>query len=232
MDRKQQIYAALKPKAVSFGFTKKELMSVAALIDDNLALSDDANDEDVANAINEQIDAVVPILKFGQVYANRIIDADKKAHQTKNDGNGVDSETEDATQQNQSGDDKVSKDNETLKLLKSLSERFETVESELIAIKSSKATETRRSKIEAKVKTLGEYGKQILKNFDRMNFKDEDDFENYASDIDESIKAYNKEMAEKGLDVLGASAAGGGKPAGKVKELGDEEINRIVENIN
>jgi len=233
MDRKQQIYAALKPKVKSFGFTKKELMSVAGIIDDNLTLPDDAKDEDVTNAIDEQIEAVVPVLKFGQSYASRIIDANKPdpKKKPKEDGNGDDDDDDNPSAgPKPKADDKG--DSETLKLLKSLSEKFEKVESELSAIKTGKATETRRSKIEAKVKDLGEYGKQILKNFDRMSFKDEDDFEEFSSDVDEGIKAYNKERTEKGLDALGASAAGGSKGGDHKKELSDEGIDKLVDGIN
>lgn len=47
MDRKQQVLLKLKPKVKAFGFNKKELMSVAAKIADNLTSADDASDEDV-----------------------------------------------------------------------------------------------------------------------------------------------------------------------------------------
>jgi hypothetical protein len=37
MDRKQQVLSKLKPKVKAFGFSKKELMSVAARVADNLS---------------------------------------------------------------------------------------------------------------------------------------------------------------------------------------------------
>lgn len=45
MDRKQQVLLKLKPKVKAFGFNKKELMSVAAKIADNLTSTDDAYSE-------------------------------------------------------------------------------------------------------------------------------------------------------------------------------------------
>lgn len=47
MDGKQQVLLRLKPKVKAFGFNKKELMSVAAKIADNLTFADDVSDEDV-----------------------------------------------------------------------------------------------------------------------------------------------------------------------------------------
>lgn len=229
MDRKQQIYAALKPKVKSFGFTKKELMSVAGLIDDNLTLSDDAKDEDVTNAIDEQIEAVVPFLKFGQSFASRIIDANKSQSKPK-DGDGDGDGTTPPAEPNPKPKDGDG-DSETLKLFKSLSEKFENVQKELSDIKAGKTTETRRSKVQAKVKDLGEYGKQLLKNFDRMSFKDEEDFDDYVTDMEEGIKAYNKERTDKGLAALGASAAGHQETNHK-KELSDAEIDKLVDGIN
>lgn len=230
MDRKQQIYAALKPKVKSFGFTKKELMSVAGLIDDNLTLSDDAKDEDVTNAIDDQIEAVVPFLKFGQSFASRIIDANKpKPKDGDGDGDG-DPNTPPADPQPKPKDGDG--DSETLKLLKTLSEKFENVQKELSDIKQGKTTETRRSKVQAKVKDLGEYGKQLLKNFDRMSFKDDEDFDDYVTEMEEGIKAYNKERTDKGLAALGASAAGHHQETDHKKELTDAEIDKLVDGIN
>lgn len=51
MDRKQQVLLKLKPKVKAFGFNKKELMSVAAKIADNLNSEEDAYLEGcIANA--------------------------------------------------------------------------------------------------------------------------------------------------------------------------------------
>ena len=52
MDRKQQVLLKLKPKVKAFGFNKKELMSVAAKIADNLTSEDDASDEDIYLIMN------------------------------------------------------------------------------------------------------------------------------------------------------------------------------------
>ena len=43
----EPVYLWFKPKVKAFGFNKKELMSVAAKIADNLTFADDVSDEDV-----------------------------------------------------------------------------------------------------------------------------------------------------------------------------------------
>ena len=88
MNRKQQVLLRLKPKVKAFGFNKKELMSVAAKIADNLTSTDDASDEDVNAEIDTAIDAVLPYLQVSQSFANRVIEENRK----KNDD---DDETDD-----------------------------------------------------------------------------------------------------------------------------------------
>ena len=78
MDRKQQVLLRLKPKVKAFGFNKKELMSVAAKIADNLTSADDASDEDVNAEIDTAIDAVLPYLQVSQSFANRVIEENRK----------------------------------------------------------------------------------------------------------------------------------------------------------
>jgi len=203
MDRKQQIYAALKPKAKSFGFTKKELMSVASLIDDNLTLADDATDEMVTNAIDEQIEAVIPVLKLGQSYASRIIDANKPSRGKGDDDDDDDDEGNKPTTPTTPPTTPKNDDSETLKLLKSLTEQLGSVKDELSAMKAGRTVETRKSKLATKVANFGEYGKSKLRDFDRMTFKDDDDWEDWLSEVDEDLKALDKERGDKWLEQLG-----------------------------
>ena len=69
MDRKQQVLLRLKPKVKAFGFNKKELMSVAAKIADNLTSADDASDEDV----NAEIDTTMTKPMTTMTMSHRIL---------------------------------------------------------------------------------------------------------------------------------------------------------------
>lgn len=225
MERKQQIYAALKPKVKSFGFTKKELMSVASIVDDNLALSEEATDEEVTNAIDEQIDAVVPVLKLGQSYASRIIDANKNPKPKNDEGDDGDKPSE------PKGDD-GNGDNDKFALLM---KEFESMRQELAAFKSGRTTETRKSMLAAKVGKYGEYGKAKLRDFDRMSFKDDEDYDEFLNGVDAELKAIDKERTAKGLDALGNIPPGGGNAKDgdhKTMELDDAAIDKLIEGIN
>ena len=97
MDRKQQVLLKLKPKVKAFGFNKKELMSVAAKIADNLTSADDASDEDVNAEIDTQIDAVLSYLQVGQSFANRVIEENRKKNDDDETGDDDDDESSNTT---------------------------------------------------------------------------------------------------------------------------------------
>ena len=78
MNRQQQVFVRLKLKAKALGFNAKELKGIAAKIADNLKSAEDASEEDVNAEIDEQIEAVLPYLTFGQSQANRLLDEWKK----------------------------------------------------------------------------------------------------------------------------------------------------------
>mgnify|MGYP000552293501 CR=1 FL=1 len=80
MNRQQQVFVRLKLKAKALGFNAKELKGIAANIADNLKSAEDASEEDVNAEIDEQIEAVLPYLTFGQSQANRLLDEWKKKH--------------------------------------------------------------------------------------------------------------------------------------------------------
>ena len=80
MNRQQQVFVRLKLKAKALGFNAKELKGIAAKIADNLKSAEDASEEDVNAEIDEQIEAVLPYLTFGQSQANRLLDEWKKKH--------------------------------------------------------------------------------------------------------------------------------------------------------
>ena len=78
MNKEQLVLLALKPKVKAFGFNKNELKGVAAKIANNLTLEEDASEEDINEAIDNAIDAVLPYLEMGQKQANRVINDYKK----------------------------------------------------------------------------------------------------------------------------------------------------------
>lgn len=227
MDRKQQVYAALKPKCNKFGFTQEELKSIAELIDGNLKLADDASEEEVTNAITTAVDATVPILAKGQVMASRVIDAYVKNHP---DHKKDDDADPDKDKDKDSDKDKDDVNAATLKLIKELTDKVGGLTTELTALKSGKIKESRKEKLEKVLKDTGLYGTSILKGFDRMKFDTDEDFEEYMTDVETQVQDYKKEQKDKGLASM--TKRPGETPHFQGKEISDADIDRLVEGIN
>lgn len=230
MDRTKQIVVRLKPKVKAFGFNKKELMGVAAKIADNLTLDDDASDEDANAAIDEAIDAVVPYLEAGRSYANRVInDSRKNGDEDNNDDEG--GENPSSRQSNKPGKGAGANDNnEEPAWFKTYRE---TMERKFAAIEGQRTTETRKSRLETILKNAGltdkTFGKLTLKNFAKMKFDNDEEFDEFISDVEDDVKAYTQERADEGLSTTPPGAGNGSK--NKLPELTDAEVDEIVATI-
>ena len=103
--------------------------------------------------------------------------------------------------------------------------RFATLEGE-------KTSSLRKSKLESLLKDTGTFGNRTLKSFSKMNFENDEEFEQFLSEVEEDLKAYNQERADAGLSTLGTPpAAGTGKPDKEIELLTDAEIDSIVNNF-
>ena len=233
MDRKQEVLLMLKPKVKQFGFNKKELQGIAAKIADNLTSADDASDEDVNAEIEEKIDAVLPYLQVSQSYANRLVeDARRKNDDDETDDDDDAEPTPKGKRQPGSKSTKNNKDenNDTPEWANALLKTVETLTGEIATLKGEKVATTRKSKLGALLKDSGSYGSRILKSFDRMKFETDEEFEEFYSEVEEDLKAYNQELADQGLATLGnPPATGGNKGAGKEDEpFSDKEIEELA----
>ncbi|WP_298546644.1 hypothetical protein [uncultured Parabacteroides sp.] len=229
MDRKQQVLLKLKPKMKAFGFNKKELMSVAARIADNLTSADDASDEDVNAEIDTQIDAVLPYLQVGQSFANRVIEENRKKNDD-DDEVGDDDEPSNTTNRQPGSNKKNPKDkgksDEEPAWFKAYREQQDA---RFAAIEGEKTTTTRKAKLEAVLKDSGTFGTRTLKSFSKMSFENDDEFEEFLSEVEEDLKTYNQERADAGLSTMGTPpAAGGGKPK-EDEPFSDNEIDAMAD---
>ena len=234
MDRKQKVLLMLKPKVKQFGFNKKELQGIAAKIADNLASSEDVSEEELNAEIEKKIDAVLPYLQVSQSYANRLVEDARK----KNDDDEPDDDDE-STQidkrQTGSKSNKTNNDSndETPAWAKGLVETVETLRGEIATLKGDKVATSRKSKLAELLKDSGSYGSRILKSFDRMTFETDEEFEDFYTEVEEDLKAYNQERADAGLASLGnPPAVNGGKGAGTEDEpFSDKEIEDLAKNF-
>lgn len=232
MNRQQQVFVRLKLKAKALGFNQKELKGIAAKIADNLELADDASDEDVNAKIDEQIDAVLPYLSFGQSQANRLLDEWKKNHPETDDDDDDDNDDDDTSNKNnrQAGSKKNPKNNGKGKDVEP--EWFkafrEQQEARFAALEGEKTTSGRKAKLEALLKDAGTFGTRTLKSFAKMSFESDDDFDEFYSEVEEDLKALNQERANAGLAALGNPPATDGNKPKEDEVISDAEIEALA----
>lgn len=234
MNRKQLILKQLKTKAKAFGFTKKELESVAESISDNLEVEEDASDEDVNAAIEKAVDAVLPFLKVSQSAANRAIQNYKDAHPVEDDDDDDESgEEDDESKKTAEGSKKSKKKGNKVQTTteddapawaKKLLERIDKIEGESTA-------EKRLTQLEQLVKDTGTFGERTIKSFKRMSFKSDEDFEEFLDDVKSDLDALNQERANDGLSKLGSVPNAGSKKdehKDEVQPMTEDELKELA----
>ncbi len=226
----QKVMSMLKPKVKAFGFSKKVVKSIAAEIADKLDIEEDASDEDVNAKIEVAIAAVLPFMPMIQSQANSQLDEWKKA-QTQNDDE--DEEEDDDPKSKSVSKSTKNKDKKTDEIpawAQALIDSNKTMSDQLAAIKGEKLTETRRSKLENLLKGTKSFGDSKLRDFRRMKFDTDEDFDEFYAEVEADLKTFNQERANAGLEKLGL-------PVGDVKTkqkedkpevLSEEEIKAIA----
>lgn len=226
--REQQVLLMLKPKMKALGFSQKELKGIAAKIADNLTSTDDASDEDVNAEIEVQIDAAIPFLQFAQSQSSRVIEEWRKNHlDVKDDDNDDDEPLE-------SKKPKTSKDfpkNEENEQMKQLIDMVAKLTGEVSSLKKEKTTDSRKSRLENLLKDAGTFGSRTLKSFSKMNFENDEEFEEFYEEVEGDLKAYQQERADAGLGNLSTPPAGGKGKQDKDEPYSDDEITAMAENF-
>lgn len=246
----KQVSERMKPKVKAFGFTKKELESVAATIANNLELEDNASEDDVNAAIDAQIDAVTPFLQIGQTMSNRVLQSYRDAHPDRtddDDDNGDDDDDDDDDpkkkghqqdrQQPRKKGDKQSRDDDESPMEKfmremkdqmaAMSTQMSSMNNELVGMKADKVATTRKGRLEELLKDTGSFGQRTLRAFSRMTFKDDDEFDSYFEEVKADLDAYNQERANEGLDKLGTPPGGNDKPK-EDNPISDADVEAIA----
>lgn len=107
-------------------------------------------------------------------------------------------------------------------------EQLDTFRNEFNAMKAERLKATRQSRLDELVKDAGVYGERIKKNYAKMSFDSDEDFEEFLGGITEDIKAFNQERADKGLDSLGVPGTGGAKEEKKDEPMSEAEIDALA----
>lgn len=249
----------------ALGFSKEELKSLASDIDENLdSIEETATEEDVENKIKEAIDGVIPMLKLAQMQASRIIskklkeqdDERKQAEEEKRKAKeeAAKKAAEEAAKKKEEPvkpTEETEKEDEELKsLIKALTEKV-TKQEEALSEQSKTISsllvgnikEKRRAIVEAKLTGSGKYGIRKKREFERMTFKDDSEFNAYLDEIAEDLEEIKQENAEilakeKQREADEALAKQQQQPPAPSKEkeqevevMSDDEIDSIAENM-
>ena len=110
---------------------------------------------------------------------------------------------------------------------KTLSE-FEAFRTEFNSMRAERTKASREKKLSDVLEGTGVFGERIKKNFSKMSFDTDEDFNEFLGGVQEDIKAFNQERADKGLDRLGAPAEGEKKEPGKVEPMSDAEADALA----
>ena len=205
---KTKVLQTLKPKVASLGFTKEELESVVDSISETL--QEDATEEQ----INAQVDAVIPYLKISQSAVTRIVNAKKKEE----------------TQPKAPVASTTPKEAERGKKRKIIEKLFKVIEEQnqkIDALVNKEVKTSRREIYISKLKDLPEaVQKSKLKDFDRMSFADQEDFEAFIEETEKDIPVIVQGLADKELSEMG-------KPfLGKKNQSEEDTFIELMKSIN
>lgn len=228
--RTKQVLVILKPKSKAFGFSREELEGIAADVANNLELDEEASDEDVNAEIEKQVNAVLPYLKIAQKTAQRTIQSFKDSQDL--DDDEVDDDDDDhAGNKKPIRKPKREKDEQVPAWAQALITQNKALQTEILGLKSERENDGRRSKLKALLKDKGTFGKTVLKNFDKMKFENESEFDDFYDGVVEDLAAIDQERANEGLGKLGAPAAQRKPKKDEVEVIKDNEIDELAETM-
>ena len=219
----------------ALGFSRRELKGVAAKIADKLdsEIKEDATDDEIQEAVDDAIDATLPFLQFSQTVSERRVQSYKEAHPTSDEADDDDDDDDDPVNQSnrksqfskkvKTSEDDGGDGNQLAKALKQLMDKLDGMQSEITALKSGNTANSRKSKLEKLLKGTGKFGERTLKAFNRMSFKDDEEFEDFYEEVESDLETENQERANQGLEKLGAPDAFAGE-ANKRDNKNDEEL--------
>lgn len=229
--RTKQVLVILKPKSKALGFSREELEGIAADVANNLELDEEASDEDVNAEIEKQVNAVLPYLKIAQKTAQRTIQIFK-------DSNDLDDDEVDDPDDDPAGNKKPirrrkkEKEEEQVPAwAQALITQNKALQTEILGLKSERESDGRRSKLKALLKDKGTFGKTVLKNFDKMKFENESEFDDFYDGVVEDLAAIDQERANEGLGKLGAPAAQRKPKEEEAEVIKENEIDELAETM-
>ncbi|AMR34142.1 hypothetical protein A0256_23170 [Mucilaginibacter sp. PAMC 26640] len=222
MSLKIKIAARLKAKAAGVNLSQKRIEAIVARAEKGL--TDESDDA----AIDANLDTINDLTPFKEIAsfddherakAKKIAD-DKEAARLKAIEEGKPAPIE--VDPNESNVEKM---------LRLIMEKQEKQDAVIAGFNKEKVTTTRREQYAKALEgTSDTFKAKALKDFDRMAFKDDEDFTSYLADATEDAKGFVQEAANGGLGGDRPTGGAGGNDK-KVKVATKEEIDAIMQSI-
>jgi len=214
---KSKIIIALKTKYKNLGFGEKAFEGVAEYL--ATTVTEEAN-------IETAIGGVEPMLKAFQSETDKLRGENATLKTQLETAKKMETKP-DETDNRDVGD----KGDDTPKWAKKMFEGFEAVQKKLEAYEADKVTGSRKNRLDEKLKDVPESLKtMIAKNFGKMKFDSDGDFDDYLTEVSAQVEEFAKEVKIDGVAGNGKSSKGK-PPEGNPKEATKEESEVVVEKI-
>lgn len=212
---KEKIKARLKAKYSGVNLSETRRNAIAEKLAKKLT------DESEESEIDEALDDLNEIYAFADMAKSddrtRTEEAKKKADEAA------------AKAKKEEGSEDPKKDDEVPAWAKGLLESNKVLSEKLATLESSKAKDSRKSVFEAKLEKVPASVKStLMKNFERMNFTDDDDFNAYIGELDTEVSSLSQELSNNGLKGFGKPIIGAGKAD---KQATDEQAKAVLDKI-
>jgi hypothetical protein len=221
MSLKIKIAARLKAKAAGVNLSQKRIDAIVARAEKGL--TDESDDA----AIDANLTAIDELTPFKEIAA---LDDHQRAKEKK-DAADKEAARLKAIEEGKTPPPEVDP-NETAtdKALRLIMEKLEKQDAVIASFGKEKVTNTRREQYAKALEgTSDAFKAKALKDFDRMNFKDDDDFNGYLTDATEDAKSFIQEDANNGLG--GDRPVGGAGGDTKKAEASQAEIDAVFPNF-
>lgn len=208
---KEKIKARLKAKFSGVNLSQTRMNAIADKLSKRLT------EESEESEIDEALDDLNEIYSFSDIAKS---DDRARTEEAKKKANPSEPKKEDP---------KTEENEDVPAWAKTLIDQNKAQAKRLEALESGKTLDSRKSKLEEKLKDAPEKLKEsYLKKFQRMNFKDDEDFDGYLSEVEEEVKEFEQEDSNSGLRGFGPSKSGTGKGN---KAASEEEVKSVVDEI-
>jgi hypothetical protein len=109
---------------------------------------------------------------------------------------------------------------------------MQALNGEIAALKGDKITLGRKARLETMLKDTGKFGERTLKNFGKMKFESDAEFEEFLTDVETDLEDYRQEQGDETIATVTKPVGGRDGKTKKEKPLTDKEVEDIVAGIS